>query len=108
MGNDGYSTQNWPPPRQANQDKMHFPLGSSPARPASGYFADVLGIANEQMIRDQMTGLSEDKEIEETLFKLFWNRDQAHSFMYWRLGMKKYAPGPKGDSDRSTPSATLL
>jgi hypothetical protein len=92
MGNDGYSTQNWPWPRQANQDKIHFRLGSSPAIPAAGYFADVLGLANEQVILDKIAGLSTEQEIEDALFKLFWDRGQAQSFMWWRLRMKNYAP----------------
>jgi hypothetical protein len=83
----GMGPEFWGP--QPGQDKKHFPLGSSPAKPAAGYFADVLGWANEQMIRDKIAGLSDEQEIEDVLFKLFWNRDQARSFMQWRLRIKR-------------------
>ena len=96
-GNDGSSMQNWPYPRVAGQDKAHFPLGTSPAKPAAGYFADVAGLTNEQVIRDKIAGLSSEQEIEDVLFKLFWDRAQARSFMWWRLKMRTMPRGPKGE-----------
>jgi hypothetical protein len=81
--------------RPANQDKKHFDLGTSSARPAAGYFAGVLGIASEQEIMDAIAGLSNETEIENALYDLFReDRKQAHDFMWWRMGIKKYAPRP--------------
>jgi hypothetical protein len=39
-GNDGHHTQNWPYPRVAGQDRTHFRLGTSDAKPARGYQED--------------------------------------------------------------------
>lgn len=68
--------------RQANQDKKHFELGASPAKPAAGYVAGVLGIDSEQEILDAIAGLANEVEIEDALFKLF-REDQfmARDFM---------------------------
>jgi len=78
--------------RPANQDKRHFELGASPAKPAAGYFAGVLGIDSEREILDAIAGLSNEAEIEDTLYKLFRkDRCMAHDFMKWRLGMKNAA-----------------
>jgi hypothetical protein len=86
----GMGPEFWTP--LPGQDRKHFPLGTSKAIPASGYFADVAGLASEQLIKDKIAGLSSEQEVEDVLFKLFWDRSQARSFMYWRLKMKKYAP----------------
>lgn len=88
-GNDGASSQNWPYPRVAGQDKSHFPLGSSPAIPAAGYFADAAGLANEQVIKDAVAGLSSEQEIEEALIKLLRDYDLARGYMHWRMRIKK-------------------
>lgn len=74
--------------RPANQDKKHFDLGSSPAKPAAGYFAGVLGIKSEEEIWNAIEGLP-PKDIEEALYKFFReDRRMARDFMRWRLGMK--------------------
>ena len=88
-GNDGHPMQLWPYGRTAGQDRKDFPLGSSRAVPAPGYFADVRGLANEQVIKDAIAGLSDPKEIEDTLTELLWSRSQAQDFMWWRLKMRK-------------------
>jgi hypothetical protein len=83
----GMGPEFWTP--LPGQDRKHFPLGTSKAVPASGYFADVAGLANEQLIKDQIAGLSSAQEIEDALFKVFsHNRYMARDFMKWRLGMK--------------------
>jgi hypothetical protein len=89
-GNDGSSMQNWPYPRVAGQDKAHFPLGTSRAVPASGYFADAFGLANEQVIMDAIAGLTDPQGIEDAITtRLRGNRYQAGDFMWWRLKMRK-------------------
>jgi hypothetical protein len=75
--------------RPANQDRKHFPLGTSTAVPAAGYFADVAGLSNEQVIRDAIAGLSSEQEIEATLVNLLGYHSLAHDYMRWRLRMKK-------------------
>jgi hypothetical protein len=57
--------------------------------PAPGYFADVIGLSSEQVIRDAVAGLSDEKEIEGALFKLFRHRPLARDYMRWRMGIKK-------------------
>ena len=61
--------------RPANQDRRHFALGTSTARPAAGYFADAAGLSSEQ-------------EIENALVKLL-GYSLAYDYMRWRMGMKK-------------------
>jgi mannitol-1-phosphate/altronate dehydrogenase len=56
---------------------------------APGYFADARGLANEQVIKDAIAGLSDPKEIEDTLAELLRSRSQAQDFMWWRLKMRK-------------------
>ena len=75
--------------RQAGQDRKDFPLGTSPAVPASGYFADARGLANEQVIMDAIAGLSDPKEIEDVLTELLRSYLLARQFMWWRLKMRK-------------------
>ena len=75
--------------RPANQDRKHFELGTSTAKPAAGYFADAVGLSGEQVIRDAIAGLSGEKEIEDALFKLFRHRPLARDYMRWRMGIKK-------------------
>lgn len=87
--NDGQSMQLWPYGRVAGQDRKHFELGTSPAIPAAGYFADAAGLTNEQVIRDAVAGLSSEQEIEETLVKLLRDYRLAHGYMRWRMRMKK-------------------
>jgi len=44
---------------------------------------------------DAIAGLSNEAEIENALYELFReNRKQAHDFMWWRMGIKKYAKRP--------------
>jgi hypothetical protein len=74
--------------RPANQDRKHFDLGTSTAVPAPGYFAGVLGVKDEQVIKDAISGLG-DHEIEDALFNLFQNRQIARDFIRWRVWKKK-------------------
>jgi hypothetical protein len=87
--NDGQSMQLWPYGHAAGQDRKHFPLGTSPARPAAGYFADAAGRSSEQEIRDAIAGLSDEQEIEGALVKLLRSRWLARDYMRWRMRMKK-------------------
>jgi len=75
--------------RPANQDRKHFSLGESPAKPANGYFADAAGLPSENVIRDAVAGLSTSEEIEAALIKLLIYRRLAHGYMRWRMGRKK-------------------
>jgi hypothetical protein len=84
-GNDGVMTGTLPYPRAANQDRMHFDLGASPARPAAGYFAAVAGLSSEQEIVDAIAGLTDQQEIENTLVKLFGWPQMARDYMKWRM-----------------------
>lgn len=77
------------------QDRKHFPLGTSRSPPAPNYFADAFGLANEQVIRDAIAGLTDPTQIEDALTsQLNQDRGQARDFMYWRLKMKNYARRP--------------
>ncbi len=84
-GNDGIPMQNWPTPPEAGQDKIHFALGTSDARPAMGYFADIAGLPSEKPIEDAVAGLTDPQEIEKTLVKLLWSQRVAHEYMKWRM-----------------------
>jgi hypothetical protein len=75
--------------RPANQDKKHFELGTSTARPAAGYFAGVADLPSEQVFRDAVAGLSSEQEMEDALFKLLPSRFFAREYMRWRMGIKK-------------------
>jgi hypothetical protein len=88
-GNDGHSMQSGFYGRLAGQDRMHFSLGTSRAVPAPGYFADAAGLANEQVIRDAIAGLSDRQKIEDALTARLYSRQQARDFMWWRLKMRK-------------------
>jgi hypothetical protein len=90
-GNDGLPAQIWPTPRPAGQDKKHFALGTSTAKPARGYFADVVGLESEQAIWDAIEGLPDEQEITDALVKLLGSYWLARDFMKWRMG-KKAAP----------------
>jgi hypothetical protein len=87
--NDGQSMQLWPSGRVAGQDRKGFSSRTSRAVPAPGYFADARGLVNEQVIKDAIAGLSDPKEIEDTLAELLRSRSQAQDFMWWRLKMRK-------------------
>lgn len=63
VSNDGHSMQLWPYSHAAGQDQRYFPLGSSSATPAAGYFADAAGLSSEEEIRDAISGLSGEQEI---------------------------------------------
>jgi hypothetical protein len=82
-GNDGIPTQNWPYPRVGGQDKKHFKLGTSDARPAAGYWAGLAGLLDDQQIEDAIAGLSDEREIERKLIKLFHSHDIARYYMTW-------------------------
>jgi len=92
--NDGQSMQFEFSGRQAGQDRVHFPLGTSTAVPGPNYFADVVGLANEQAIKDGIAGLSDSKEIEDALTERLQSRRLAREFMWFRLKMRKDAKRP--------------
>ncbi|RTM14330.1 MAG: hypothetical protein EKK33_06720 [Bradyrhizobiaceae bacterium] len=86
----GMGPEFWAP--LPGQDRRHFPLGSSDAVPAPGYFADAFGLANEQVIMDAIAGLTDPQQIEDALTaQLRGERHQAQDFMRWRLKMRKNA-----------------
>jgi|GEM_PF-6232243 len=74
--------------RQPGQDRKDFPLGTSPAVPAPEYFADVAGVANEQVIADGIAGLTSQEDIQEALIQRFQNYYVAREYMRRRMGMK--------------------
>lgn len=84
-----------PHSQPAGQDRRDFPLGSSPARPAAGYFASAAGVEDEKVFHDAIVGLTSYDEIHAALsgvFKNLWRpmaEYQATSFMKWRLRMTK-------------------
>ncbi|MEJ0077998.1 MAG: hypothetical protein WDO17_21680 [Alphaproteobacteria bacterium] len=57
-------------PRQAGQDRKHFRLGTSAARPAKGYWAARAGLSNDYQIEEAIAGLSDAREIQMNLIKL--------------------------------------
>jgi hypothetical protein len=86
MANDGIGYQNWPPPREAGQDRAHVPLGTSTAPPARGYWADRAGLSNNYQIEEAIAGLSNPDEIQATLIKLL-GYNCAHMTWY-KMGWK--------------------
>jgi hypothetical protein len=91
-GNDGHPQRFEFYGRQAGQDRKDFPLGTNRSPPASGYFADAFGLANEQVIMDAIADLTDPQEIEDALtVRLNQDRGQARDFMWWRLKMRKNA-----------------
>ena len=74
-----------PYPRAANQDRTHFDLGASTARPAAGYFAAVAGLSSEQQIADAIAELTDTQEIENTLVELLGSWRIARDYMKWRM-----------------------
>jgi hypothetical protein len=78
-----------PYPQAANQDRTHFDLGASTARPAAEYFAAVTGLSSEQEIVDAIAGLTDRQEIENTLVELLGSQRMACDYMKWRMN------GPK-------------
>ncbi|MEZ5901667.1 MAG: hypothetical protein R3D51_19480 [Hyphomicrobiaceae bacterium] len=80
--------------RPANQDKKHFELGTSTAKPAEGYFADVADLPSEKVLQDAVAGLLSEQEIEDALFNLLPSRFFAHEYMRWRMGIKADAKRP--------------
>lgn len=87
-GNDGHPTGFEFYGRQSGQDRKDFPLGTSTAVPAPGYFADARGLANEQVVMDAIAGLSDRKEIETVLAELLRSQPLARQFMQYRLKMR--------------------
>jgi hypothetical protein len=75
--------------RPANQDRKHFPLGTSTAKPAAGYFADAAGLSSEQEIKDAIAGLSSEQEIDAVLIKLLRSYELVHDYKRWRMRTKK-------------------
>lgn len=82
--------------RPANQDRKHFALGDSDAKPASGYFASVTGLADEEPIKEAVATLTDLWEIEDKLFEILGSSQQAQDYMRWRMGLRpKPRPTPK-------------
>lgn len=92
--------------RPADQDKKHFELGCSPAIPGRNYFADVVGLPDEQSIHAAVAGLTNEQEIENALVKLFERHQLPHrlarDFMKWRLRIERNTRGPKGEVNNTT------
>jgi hypothetical protein len=88
-GNDGVMTGTLPYPRAANQDRTHFNLGASTARPAAGYFAAAAGLSSEQQIVDAIAELTDTQEIENTLAELLGSWRLARGYMKWRMKSPK-------------------
>jgi hypothetical protein len=87
-GNDGIPMQNWPSPREAGQDRKHFELGTSNAKPARGYWAARAGLSNDWQIEEAIADLTDAQEIQTTLIKLL-GYDCAHDYMtYYKMGWK--------------------
>lgn len=74
--------------RPANQDRKHFELGESTAKPAPGYFASVLGLPSERVIQGFIAGLSDEHHVEDALSYLFGSHQMACDYMYWRMRMR--------------------
>lgn len=80
----GMGPEFWGP--MPGQDKKHFPLGTSPARPARGYWADRAGLSNDYQVEEAIAGLTDPKEIKAKLIDLAgWQF--AHDYMtYYNMG----------------------
>jgi hypothetical protein len=74
--------------RPANQDRKHFELGTSTAKPAPEYFADAADLPDEQVIRTAVAGLSDEQEIKDTLVNLLGSYSLARDYMKWRMRIK--------------------
>ena len=81
---NGVMTGTLPYHRAANQDRMHFELGASTARPSTEYFAIVAGLLSEQQIVDAIAGLT-GQELKNTLVKLLGRRQMARDYIKWRM-----------------------
>ncbi len=66
--------------RPANQDRKHFDLGGSTARPAKGYWAARAGLKNDYQIEEAIAGMTNAEEIQVTLIKLL-GYSCAHDYM---------------------------
>ena len=84
--NDGIGYQGEFYPRLPGQDKKYFRLGTSPARPARGYWAARAGVSKDYDIEEAIAGLSDPEEIKAALIKLGgW--DFAYAYMtYFKMG----------------------
>lgn len=78
--------------QRANQDKKHFALGTSTAKPAAGYFAGVADLQSEQLLRDAVAGLTSEQEIESALLRFLPSSSFAREYMKWRMGIKRSVP----------------
>ncbi len=88
QSNDGIGYQNWPYPRQAGEDRRHFPLGTSTAKPAVGYWAARAGLSNDYQIEEAIAGLSNPDVIQATLIELL-GYNCAHDYMTcYKMGWK--------------------
>ena len=71
--------------RPTNQDRKYFPLGTSTATPAAGYFASAAGLASEQLIFDAIAELSNEQEVRDVLVGLLGSHALARDFIKWRM-----------------------
>jgi hypothetical protein len=88
--NDGIMTGKLPYLRVAGQDRTHFALGTSRAKPANGYWTGCClkgsGVTNDKQIEDAIAGLS-DAEAKRVLID-FMGFDEAEHYMLWRKKSK--------------------
>jgi hypothetical protein len=68
--NDGVSCQSQFYPRLPGQDRAHFPLGTSEAKPAAGYFGAWAGLSSDKEIENAIAGLSDIGQIRGALIRL--------------------------------------
>jgi hypothetical protein len=68
--------------RPANQDRRHFPLGTSTKRPARGYWAARAGLSNDYQVEEAIAGLSDPQEIRAALIELA-GYDFARDYMLY-------------------------
>lgn len=87
-GNDGLGMgpEFWGP--MPGQDKKHFPLGTSTAKPARGYWASRAGLSMDCQVEEAIAGLVDPREIKARLIKLA-GYDFARDYMtYYKMGWK--------------------
>ena len=85
-GNDRVMTGTLPYHRVANQDRAHFPLGMSTARPAAGYWAARAGLSNDYQVEEVIAGLSDPHEIRAKLIELAGYNFARDYMTYFKMG----------------------
>jgi hypothetical protein len=83
--NDGPGYQSGFSPPLPGQDRKHFPLGTSTARPAYGYWASRANLSSDRQIEEAIAGMTNAEEIQVTLMKLL-GYDCARDYMlYYKI-----------------------